>query len=283
MSLLGHLYTSPLRSLLRKSGGIALYRSLRGSRESEAPNEPIPEHFPVAEALVLAGQRIEVRCEDEGSVRRTRSMRSDARLIEALMGELGAGDTFWDVGASLGVYSMIAARRVGDGGRVVSFEPESRSFKWLGANLELNGLRNIRALNLALGRAEAMVELTVTEFAGSGAHTLIAGQLGKDSSGTEKVRVARGDAIALELGLPTPNAIKIDVEGFEFDVLCGLGDLLSAPTCKALLCEIHFSQLEHAGRSKDVELLRVRLRDAGFRKETWLDPSHLLVRKQPQR
>jgi FkbM family methyltransferase len=280
VKLLGYLYTSPLRSFLRKTGGIALYRSLQRRREPREA-ESVPEHFPSKEELVLAGQHIQVQCADAGEVRRARSMRSDARLIEALMGQLGAGDTFWDVGASLGVYTMIAARHLAaTNGSVIAFEPEARSFQWLGTNIELNELRNVRTLNLALGSTKGEVDLAVTEFAGSGAHTLITANLGTESVGKQTVRIERGDSIAREVSLRPPNVVKIDVEGFEYDVLRGLGDLIAAPECKALLCEVHFAQLDQAGRSEDVNLLRARLSEAGFEHESWLDPSHLLALKR---
>jgi FkbM family methyltransferase len=208
-------------------------------------------------------------------------MRADTGIIGALMGELAAGDAFWDVGASLGVYSLVAASKLAGSGSVIAFEPEARSFAWLEANIALNQMKNVKAVNLALGRSKGELALAVTEFAGSGAHTLITENLGSQSVAKQTVRIERGDALAREMNLPLPNVIKIDVEGFEYDVLSGLGDLVASARCKALLCEVHFAQLDQAGRSKDVDLLRSRLREAGFDRERWIDASHLLATKRP--
>ena len=79
---------------------------------------------------------------------------SETRLVQAF---LRPGMTFLDVGAHIGYYTLIAARLVGDGGRVVSFEPGAATRAQLEANVARNGFRNveIRAEALAVTRMAA--------------------------------------------------------------------------------------------------------------------------------
>ena len=61
---------------------------------------------------------------------------------------LEAGDTFYDIGANIGVYSLYAAQK---GNSVIAIEPESSSYAVLNRNIHLNGYsKTIYALNLAL-------------------------------------------------------------------------------------------------------------------------------------
>jgi FkbM family methyltransferase len=63
------------------------------------------------------------------------------------------------------------------------------------------------------------------------------------SSNIVKVQVARGD----DLDFPQPNIVKIDVEGFEYDVIAGMQTRLRAQECRAVFCELHFEVLERRG------------------------------------
>jgi len=63
---------------------------------------------------------------------------------------LSPGMTFVDVGTCYGIYTLVAARLVGANGRVIAFEPATRSYAVLRQNIKLNGLANVRAYRVAL-------------------------------------------------------------------------------------------------------------------------------------
>jgi FkbM family methyltransferase len=67
------------------------------------------------------------------------------------------GETFIDVGAHIGYYSMLASKIVGPKGRVIAFEPSPRNFSYLVANITLNRATNVIPLNLPLWETERQV------------------------------------------------------------------------------------------------------------------------------
>lgn len=73
-----------------------------------------------------------------------------------------------------------------------------------------------------------------------------------------------------------PNAIKIDVEGFELEVLQGLGTHLAAPALRAIGVEVHFGILQERGMADAPQRIEQLLARNGFRVQ-WPDNSHLLA------
>jgi FkbM family methyltransferase len=63
---------------------------------------------------------------------------------------LSPGMTFVDVGACYGIYTLVASKLVGSGGRVIAFEPTARSYSVLQENIRLNGLGNVGTYQLAI-------------------------------------------------------------------------------------------------------------------------------------
>jgi len=72
-------------------------------------------------------------------------------ILEKLITELEPGDVFCNVGASRGAHTIFAAKKVGGNGKVISFEPETRSYEKLKTNIALNRLKNVVTQNIALG------------------------------------------------------------------------------------------------------------------------------------
>jgi FkbM family methyltransferase len=132
-------------------------------------------------------------------------------------------DVFMDIGAYKGFYSLMASQFVSS---VIAVEPDPESFAFLTRNIQLNGIHNILALNVAISDFE-------------GRHILFLP--GKGSRINEhrsfKVKTRTVDGICSELGL-VPNLIKMDVEGVEYSVLRGAKKVLSHYR-PILLIEVH--------------------------------------------
>ena len=72
-------------------------------------------------------------------------------VLEGLKSSLRAGDVFYDIGSNVGLYCAVAAKTVGEQGRVIAFEPMSEDFAHLQENVRLNGLTNVIMFRKAVG------------------------------------------------------------------------------------------------------------------------------------
>ncbi len=142
------------------------------------------------------------------------------------------GQTFVDVGANKGDFTLLAARRVGPTGRVLAFEPEPSNVRWLRRSIERNGYTNVEVHELALGDEEGHVTLHLGEK--SGWHTIVPGR--RTSLGAVQVPLRRLDDV-LD-GRPIDH-LKIDVEGAEMAVLRGAEGTLRASPRVAALVDVH--------------------------------------------
>jgi FkbM family methyltransferase len=136
---------------------------------------------------------------------------------------IDAGSVVFDVGGNMGVYALIAARLVGPGGHVYSFEPIPANLTMFERNLGLSKFPdNVTVLPKAVGPSQGTVAIGFDK-SNIGTHSVAHG----DENGAIEVDLISLDAFACEIGV-TPDLIKIDVEGFEPAVLDGASGLLSA-------------------------------------------------------
>ena len=142
---------------------------------------------------------------------------------ETLLSVLRPGDRFVDVGANIGMISLVGAAAVGRSGCVDSFEPNPSARKRLSAHLEANDIKHATIHPVGLSDKAAKLTLNLTS-SHSGTATLAAVD---DEQVVESVEVdvVRGEDILLADTRPV-RAIKIDVEGFELPALRGLRGLL---------------------------------------------------------
>jgi FkbM family methyltransferase len=185
-------------------------------------------------------------------------------MLEAFLAFLRLGDIVYDVGANFGLYSIALGKRVGEQGQIIAFEPLSRNFERLQANIQLNDLKNIRFFPKALGEQGAKVEMYIDEER-PWRSTLLP-KPASDSANSraiEVVEVVEGDSFRIMHGLPVPCAVKIDVEGFEGSVLRGFRQTLADPRCRLLGCAVHPELLPSGMTDERIVAL---LRSLGFRR-----------------
>jgi FkbM family methyltransferase len=138
---------------------------------------------------------------------------------QAIAAELRPGDVFFDVGANVGFFSLIASRIVSPTGTVVAFEPVPEIAHQLEANARINGLKNIRVLNMAVAERDGEMRLQLTAHPGGA--TLEGFGRPHDRTGTISVPARTLDSLIAIGEVPAPSVIKIDVEGAEAAVLVG--------------------------------------------------------------
>jgi FkbM family methyltransferase len=167
-------------------------------------------------------------------------------FLDALVSSLAEGDVFLDVGSSIGHFTVPIAKVVGRGGLVVAVEPEASACAQLKANLRLNGSSNVRILSIALGDVGGEGRLSwkegncpsLVQVSMEQPKTVLTTAPGAISD-SELVRVEVGDLVMDSEHLPTPKAVKVDVEGYELQVIHGLRRTLRSVSCRLLCCEIH--------------------------------------------
>jgi FkbM family methyltransferase len=138
---------------------------------------------------------------------------------------LKTSTTVFDVGANIGVYTLLAAARLQGRGAVHSFEPNAEVFSWLGRNVAHNRFTNVHAVQLALSDFDGDARFFIPKNNAWTNGSLIKGF-------TEQmepiiIETARFDTYCSKLNLGKVDLIKIDVEGSELNVLRGMGKLFS--------------------------------------------------------
>jgi FkbM family methyltransferase len=131
---------------------------------------------------------------------------------------LSAGDTFLDAGANIGVMSLVAATKVGSTGRVLAFEPHPKTRAILEKNKGLNGFDQIDIQALGLGSGKSKGTL-FNENKNRGGASLM-GYAENDVHGAE-IQIVSLDEITDQLKLDKLDLVKIDIEGWEFEMLRG--------------------------------------------------------------
>jgi FkbM family methyltransferase len=176
---------------------------------------------------------------------------------------LAPGMVFVDAGANWGYFSLLAAPRVGPSGAVLAIEADPRIFARLDANLRLNAWPQLRARPLAVSSADGIVVLEGYVEGSSNRGVSRIRPEGVAGDGLFQVRAVAIDALLATEGLPFVDAIKIDVEGAEADVLAGMRDGIRAHRYARVFIELHPTLLAERGMTPDS--CCAPLRDAGYR------------------
>ncbi len=163
----------------------------------------------------------------------------------AWVNQMGPGDVLFDVGANIGQYSLIAAKR---GAFVQAFEPESQNFALLCRNTALNDLnKNLRCWPIALSDKPGLHTFYVQSLMAGNSCNSLGEKVDFHLKPKDTWQFEQGcGAMTLDFFAETfcaPTHIKIDVDGFEHKVLMGAGESLK--TVKSVLVETNHNIIEH--------------------------------------
>lgn len=137
--------------------------------------------------------------------------------------------TFIDIGANIGLMTLHAANSLNNKGLVVAFEPVQFFFDKLNANVRLNGFENVKVIKKGIGSIATHIPI----YLDGGCPSVLSTY--RDANGSiELIEIATLDKIVEEEKLNNIEFIKIDVEGFEFDVLKGAKNTITKH--KPVLC-----------------------------------------------
>lgn len=169
----------------------------------------------------------------------------DFEDMSFLLHFLKTNEIFIDIGANVGTYTLLAAgykKNV-----TIAIEPVPTTYKLLEENIKLNDITNVKLLNLGLGRENGKLKFTSLD---GGKNRVYHNDY--DTGENIEVDVTTLDDIVSELELNNVVLMKIDVEGFEYEVLSGGNKLLSNPNLLAIIIEIDINSLRKFNASYDL-------------------------------
>jgi len=165
---------------------------------------------------------------------------------------LEKGDCFFDVGSNFGLYSLIASKKVGKKGRIFAFEPATKTFKRLKRNIKLNRLDNIIPIQAAISSNNGIMPMSISLDGHDAWNSLTTPARGEKFL-TEEVKTITLDDFIQENDLHDKiKMIKIDVEGWECEVIKGAVRTLTSESAPILQVEFSEPALEAAGSSSTV-------------------------------
>ena len=157
--------------------------------------------------------------------------KDDKRIIEKILKQ---GMTFVDIGANIGYFSLLASSLVGDKGLVIAFEPNFKTYSNFKKTIENNSIKNIKLYDCALGDwvGNALLYPNHEDKNNATATLVNVGQ----KEGYE-IKVNTLDNIIEKLDLKKIDYLKIDVDGYEPNVLKGASNALKSKIIKNIQLE----------------------------------------------
>ena len=165
-----------------------------------------------------------------------------------------SGDCVVDIGANMGYYALLESKLVGRNGVVYAIEPVKKTFGILQQNIALNNYGNIEPINIGIGEKKGIATMFIGNHSNLNSMTIVPGMI------TEQINVQIDSLDHFLAGRKSPKFIRMDVEGYEYDILKGMIGLLNGGEKLTILMELHFHLLD---RHKSTKILN-SLKDHGF-------------------
>ncbi len=152
---------------------------------------------------------------------------------EIVKREIKKGDIVVDIGASIGYFTLIFARAVGDDGKVFAFEPRPERFELLKKNVEINGYRNVTLENMAVMKHTGKSDFYYSKNEKTGFKFAVSKEQSVNITEKGTAKTIRLDDYFDKKNLSNKiNFIKSDVDGPEFSVLQSADSILKNKSLK---------------------------------------------------
>ncbi len=195
---------------------------------------------------------------------------AEVTVQKILAERLRPGMVFYDLGANIGLFTLLAARLVGDSGKVFSFEPDPENAARLRRNVERNGFANVTVVEKGIWSTTKKLKFVKSGTA-SPDHGVGKFVTTENGAGGTLAQCVSLDDFTQDASIPPPDALKCDVEGAEVEALRG-GAKLFQSRQPWIVCEVH----SDANRRAATELL------TGFcYAVAALDAAHVLAAPAP--
>jgi len=212
--------------------------------------------YPKAELYVQVNSSVDVV--------RARACAKEPATVAWLEGDVDG--VFFDIGANVGAYSLVAWAASKGKTRVFAFEPGFSTFPQLCRNIVLNRCEGaVTPLNIALSNKSELRQFKYSRLEGGaashiglGGNGTVEGRVDQRVAFTQPMWVHPLDEAIGKFDLPVPNHIKIDVDGHELAVLQGAVTTLQNPQLRTL-------QIEIGENDPDARAMRELIEGSGFK------------------
>jgi len=196
-------------------------------------------------AEIALGIKMKVRLDNPDDImvwtwRRGFSDRSEELFVSLLQ----KGMIVFDIGANVGLYTLLAALKVGPNGKIYAFEPVPSIFKRLKENLELNNIYNVVPIPIAVSDKKGIARISVAGMGSSLVYYPV------HASGFVEVPTEPLDTFVEQEDIKRVDAIKLDVEGAELHVIRG-ADQTIRKFKPIMMVEINPMTLKAAGTTPE--------------------------------
>ena len=196
----------------------------------------------------------------------------ESKFDQIMLNKTFPNDVVWDIGANVGFFTKKFAEKVGPNGFVIAFEPSINTYNTLVNNC--SAFQNTKILNIGLSNISGDLHFRESSIENDPTNGIV----DAGTPGAIIVAIETGDELVKSNSVKMPNVIKIDVEGFELDVIQGITNILKNRTLKKVFVEVHFFEMAKRGlKNGSTEIVKI-LNNSGF-KVNWIDPSHLIAER----
>jgi len=161
----------------------------------------------------------------------------ETELKECLKSILSEDNTFIDLGANEGYFSIIASNLVGKKGRVLAIEPQSRLQNIIKENIKLNKLSNIELVQALVTNEVGEENISLSPDMNTGSSGVLRKQ--KYIVSREKVKSTTLIKLINDFNIDTVDLIKIDIEGSEYEAILGSKKLFKSHLIQNIALELH--------------------------------------------
>lgn len=182
----------------------------------------------------------------------------ESYFLETVKNEVKEDDIVVDIGANIGYYALLQARIAGERGKVYAIEPVPENIELLRRNIRLNEYSNVEVYQLAIGDKNGFATIYVPKERNRSSMRQPTSYI--ESGTVEEINV---EIITLDdflKGKLYPDIIRMDVEGYEYQIIKGMKKILEKQLPLTLFMEFHFEALQ---REESIEILQT-LKEAAF-------------------
>lgn len=184
-------------------------------------------------------------------------------LTGTLQGELKEGDCVLDIGANIGYYALMEARLVGSKGKVYAVEPVPHNIQLLQESVKLNNYNNIETFQQAIGQDDGTLSLYISDHP-NWCSVYPSGKV------MGQIDVVVNSLDSFLKNKRRPDIIRMDVEGYEYEIVNGMRSLLESRVPLRLFIEFHPDIM---GRQRAADLLSLLKQHRFQLKKLILEPN----------